>query len=66
LRFTDVVAQWPGSCHDSAIFQNCSLKDWLEQRRSGWLVGDSGYALKPYMLTPKVKSTQLVCNEALA
>ncbi|WAR10610.1 HARB1-like protein [Mya arenaria] len=30
MRFTDVVAQWPGSTHDNTIFENCGLKAWVE------------------------------------
>jgi hypothetical protein len=26
FRFTDVVAKWPGSQHDSATFDDCGLK----------------------------------------
>ncbi|WAR20567.1 HARB1-like protein [Mya arenaria] len=53
MRFTDVVAQWPGSTHDNTIFENCGLKAWVEANNVGWLIGDAGYALKPNMLTPK-------------
>ncbi|XP_052237734.1 putative nuclease HARBI1 [Dreissena polymorpha] len=54
MRFTNIVAKWPGSTHDSVIFDNCSLKDWLVDGSKGWLLGDSGYGLKPYLLTPKL------------
>ncbi|XP_052268053.1 putative nuclease HARBI1 isoform X1 [Dreissena polymorpha] len=52
MRFTDVVAQWPGSVHDSTIMENCALKQWLTTTNNNWLLGDSGYGLKPYLLTP--------------
>ncbi|XP_052768749.1 putative nuclease HARBI1 isoform X2 [Mya arenaria] len=57
MRFTDVVAQWPGSTHDNTIFENCGLKAWVEANNVGWLIGDAGYALKPNMLTPKIRPT---------
>ncbi|WAR03050.1 HARB1-like protein, partial [Mya arenaria] len=53
MRFTDVVDQWPGSTHDNTIFENCGLKACVEANNVGWLLGDAGYALKLYMLTPK-------------
>ena len=49
----DVVARWPGSVHDSTIFDNSQLRAMLEtQQTRGCLVGDNGYACRRYMLTP--------------
>ena len=61
FSFTDVVARWPGSTHDATIFQESGLRRWLEEEPRGWLVGDSGYPLRPYLLTPKVSRT-LIAN----
>lgn len=54
LKCLDVVARWPGSAHDQTIFNNSSLKHRFEsgQFRDGLLLGDSGYELKQYLLTP--------------
>ncbi|KAH3730466.1 hypothetical protein DPMN_056454 [Dreissena polymorpha] len=52
--FRDVVSRWPGSVHDSAIFNNCGLKQYLETQQVGCLLGDSGYGLKTFLLTPKL------------
>lgn len=53
LKFTNIVARWPGSVHDSRIFQNSRLCARLENNEyDGILLGDSGYALKSYLLTP--------------
>ncbi|XP_071088885.1 putative nuclease HARBI1 [Haliotis cracherodii] len=53
LRFTNVVVLWPGATHDAHIYNNCSLKRALEEEKpDGWLLGDSGYACKPHLLTP--------------
>jgi len=50
---SDVVARWPGSVHDSTIFDQCHLRAVLETSLAdGYLVGDSGYPCKPYLLTP--------------
>jgi nuclease HARBI1 len=50
---TDVVARWPGSVHDSTIFDNCQIRAELEiQPTDGYLIGDGGYACRRYLLTP--------------
>ncbi|XP_052234177.1 putative nuclease HARBI1 isoform X2 [Dreissena polymorpha] len=53
LRFTNVNAKWPGSTHDATVFDNSSLKDHLAINKPGWLLGDSGYPLREYLITPK-------------
>ncbi|XP_052271413.1 putative nuclease HARBI1 [Dreissena polymorpha] len=45
---------WPGSVHDSAIFNNSGLKQYLETQQVGSVLGDSGYGLKTFLLTPKL------------
>ncbi|XP_064486106.1 putative nuclease HARBI1 [Ornithodoros turicata] len=53
LQFFDVVASWPGSVHDSRIFDNSRAKFLFEERLlPGILLGDSGYPCLPYLLTP--------------
>ena len=55
LMFTDVVARWQGSCHDSTIFDNCHKRAVLEtdQRYSGrYLLGDGAYQNRSYIITP--------------
>ncbi|XP_063971447.1 putative nuclease HARBI1 [Lytechinus pictus] len=53
-KITSIVARWPGSTHDSRIFNESSLKEQLEARADGaeWLLGDSGYPCLPYLMTP--------------
>ncbi|CAH2106033.1 unnamed protein product [Euphydryas editha] len=54
LMLMNVVARWPGSAHDATIFNMSELKVQLETGMYGnkWLLGDSAYPLKPYLLTP--------------
>ncbi|CAH2100746.1 unnamed protein product [Euphydryas editha] len=54
LMLMNVVARWPGSAHDVTIFDMSELKVQLETGMYGnkWLLGDSAYPLKPYLLTP--------------
>ena len=54
LKIRDIVARWPGSSHDSHIFRNSEIRHTFEQGIFGdnVLVGDSGYAIKPYFITP--------------
>lgn len=59
LKFKDIVARWPGSVHDQTIFNNSRVKQQFENGTFGHylLLGDSGYALKPYLMT-KLHETQ--------
>ncbi|XP_028413867.1 putative nuclease HARBI1, partial [Dendronephthya gigantea] len=45
-KFTNIVAKWPGSTHDSHIFRTSSIGRNLEGTNfeNGVLLGDSGYA----------------------
>lgn len=53
LLFTDLVVCWPGFVHDCTIFNNSTCGVLFEtERLSGVLLGDNGYALKPYLMTP--------------
>lgn len=52
--FCDIVAKWPGSTHDSFVWANSAVCQVAEEGgfRDSWLLGDSGYPLRPYLLTP--------------
>lgn len=55
-RFTNIVASWPGSSHDSYIFRTSHICQHFEQHfhriEEGILIGDSGYACRPFLMTP--------------
>lgn len=53
LMLTNVVARWPGSTHDSRIFENSSVCARFERRNiPGILIGDNGYPFMSYLITP--------------
>lgn len=53
LKFMNIVARWPGSAHDSTIFNNSSIRAKFERGETGdsLLIGDSGYPIRPFLLT---------------
>ncbi|KAI4455253.1 hypothetical protein MML48_9g00018364 [Holotrichia oblita] len=50
----DLVVRWPGSAHDSYIFDNSRVRARFENGdfRASVLLGDSGYPLRNYLMTP--------------
>jgi nuclease HARBI1 len=54
LKFQNIVARWPGSTHDSLIFNESNLKQRFENGEfgNGVLLGDGGYKLYTYLMTP--------------
>ncbi|CAH1371330.1 unnamed protein product [Tenebrio molitor] len=59
LNITAINARYPGSTHDAAIWMMSNVKVQLMRRyRNGdnnsFLLGDSGYPLEPFLMTPIV------------
>ena len=56
LKFIDVVAKWPGSTHDAFIWRQSGIDHKISNGDlpivNGWFLGDSGYPLRPNLLTP--------------
>ncbi|CAC5411101.1 HARBI1 [Mytilus coruscus] len=65
-RFTNLVARWPGSVHDSHILRCSKILQHLEltHRRveDGIVLGDSGYGCKSFLMTPFMRPTE-DCHE---
>ena len=54
--FSNIIARWHGSVHDSRIFENSNIADKLRDGAlDDILVGDSGYACRAYLMTPILK-----------
>ncbi|KAK3872119.1 hypothetical protein Pcinc_022787 [Petrolisthes cinctipes] len=55
-------ARFPGSTHDAYIWRNCNLRHHFSRGTFGdyLLLGDSGYPLEPFIMTPVTNPT----NEA--
>lgn len=65
----DIVARWPGSAHDSNIFENSVVRMRFENgdMGDGVLLGDSGYPVRKYLITPlnnPVTQGETLFNEA--
>lgn len=55
IRF--VNAKYPGSTHDATVWNMSGLKQFLKTQyedgdRNSRILGDSGYPLEPYLITP--------------
>ncbi|KAE8744189.1 hypothetical protein FOCC_FOCC009197 [Frankliniella occidentalis] len=55
LNNLTVNARYPGSSHDSYVYNNSALPDVMRtafRESHCWLLGDSGYPLQPWLMTP--------------
>jgi AAA+ ATPase superfamily predicted ATPase len=51
--FTSIDASWPGFAHDSRIWRNSEIRKQFSRRNNNAdLLGDSGYGLEPWLMTP--------------
>lgn len=70
LCINNIVARWPGSSHDYHVFYHSIIRNRLENGEfiGYWLIGDSGYKVKSYLLTPIREPTtdaQKLYNETI-
>ena len=58
LIIRNLVARWPGATHDSFMFGASAIHDELERGEfhGNWLLGDSGYPCRPYLMTPLLQA----------
>ncbi|KAM3874408.1 putative nuclease HARBI1 [Diretmus argenteus] len=57
-KIINLVARWPGSTHDSRILRESALyREFEAGRGNGLLLGDSGYPLKRWLMTPIIAPT---------
>lgn len=58
MRINFIDSKYPGSVHDSAIWQTSALKRHIEEQYNNnpnnrfWILGDSGFPIEPWLLTP--------------
>ncbi|XP_066600083.1 putative nuclease HARBI1 [Prorops nasuta] len=69
LQIMDIVARWPGSTHDSTIFDHSRLKQRFDdmELNNGIILADRGYRNHRYLLTPLANPTtpaEILYNEA--
>lgn len=57
LKILNINANFGGASHDSFIWRNSEIQAYMRHlhntgERTSWLIGDSGYPLQPYLMTP--------------
>jgi hypothetical protein len=56
-KFINIVAKWPESSHDSRVFKESAVyRNFENNNIDGYLLGDSGYACKTFLLTPYLRT----------
>ncbi|XP_017483375.1 PREDICTED: putative nuclease HARBI1 [Rhagoletis zephyria] len=59
LRFLAINANFPGSCHDSGLWTTSKVRSFMSTSRGSLLLGDQGYPLEPWLITPLAESASL-------
>ena len=69
LKFIDIVANWPGSTHDSSIWRQSGINQKITSGEipivNGWFLADSGYPLTHILLTPLQSPNILQAREGI-
>eukprot|EP00102_Acyrthosiphon_pisum_P019459 XP_016656669.1 PREDICTED: putative nuclease HARBI1 [Acyrthosiphon pisum] len=64
MQIFDIVCRWPGSVHDSRIYNNSRVKLLIESNAlAGHLIGDSGYPQSKFLYTPKLNPSTAAENK---
>ncbi|XP_045450706.1 putative nuclease HARBI1 [Melitaea cinxia] len=57
-----INAKFGGATHDAFIWENSNINDYMKylyrSNESVWLLGDSGYPQRPWMMTPYTDAAQ--------
>ena len=48
----DVDCSWPGSTHDSRVWNRSAVKTYMERQRRYYVAGDSGYPISEILMKP--------------
>ncbi|KAK7871143.1 hypothetical protein R5R35_013361 [Gryllus longicercus] len=51
-EFTSIDVSWPGSVHDARIWRNSNMCRVMTNQANALLIGDSGYPIAPWLMTP--------------
>ena len=65
MVFTDILAGWPGSVHDSRVLCNSAVYKTAANKFRGntHLLGDGGYPLQTWLMTPYRDNGHLIADE---
>lgn len=65
MVFTDILAGWPGSVHDSRVLCNSAVYNTAANKFRGntHLLGDEGYPLQTWLMTPYRDNGHLIADE---
>ena len=63
MKIRAIDGRFPGSNHDSHIWNLSSARKYMEEKyiaglRNTWLLGDAGYPLEPWLMTPFRATTE--------
>ncbi|XP_018304026.1 putative nuclease HARBI1 [Mycetomoellerius zeteki] len=63
LEILSINARFPGSVHDNFIWKNSAVRNEMMRLyesgdQSTWLLGDSGYSLEPWLMTPIIGAAE--------
>ena len=51
-RICAIDSHWPGSAHDSRVWNMCSAKPIIEEQNDYFIVGDSAYGISEVLTKP--------------
>ena len=58
----DVDCRWPGSTHDSRVWRQSDVKEYMERQRRYFVAGDSGYPKSEVLIKPYATAEAANCR----